>query len=466
MKQPLGDTGLGATEVQDYIDRGLRHLWIHTQQQDDLARDDQFLVIESGEGIYLRDTQGRRYIDGMSGLWVVAAGHGRTELAEVVRRQTEQLAYANPFAYASAPAVDLATKLADIAPPSISKAFFVNSGSDAVETAIRMAKQWHYNRGDAKRFKVISRFGSYHGMTQGALSVNMANGLNRAPFEPLMPGSLHVPNVMCDRCPYEKTYPECDVFCARTIEDTIKAEQPETIAAIIAEPISTSNGCYAPPPEYWQTLREICDRHGILLIADEVIDAFGRTGRWFGIDHYAPVEPDFMTVAKGLTSGYAPLAAVLTSERVADGFRGGPKEAFVGGITFGAHPVACAVALANVEIIERERLVENAERTGAYLGAQLKELQSRHRVVSDTRGIGLMHTLEMKRDPETGEEFRPEDGLRERMPVLLREQGILSRAAASIAIAPPLVINREEIDELVDGLDRAIGTLESDLGLA
>src|SRR5690606_3447034 len=226
-----------------------------------------------------------------------------------------------------------------------------------------------------------------------------------------------------------------------------KAEQPETIAALIAEPISTSNGNFVPPPEYWPTLREICDRHGILLIADEVINGFGRTGRWFGIEHYAPVEPDFMTLAKGLTSGYAPLAAVLTSDRVAEGFRGGPKEAFVGGITFGAHPVACAVALANLEIIERERLVENADRSGAYLGEQLKEMRSRHRIVSDTRGIGLMHTVEMKRNPETGEDFRPEDGVRERMPMLMREQGILTRAAASIAIAPPLVINREEVED-------------------
>jgi adenosylmethionine-8-amino-7-oxononanoate aminotransferase len=450
--------------VDDYRARGLEHLWVHTAQYNDLAKDDGMLVVESGDGIYVTDNKGDRYIDAMAGLWVVAVGHGRSELADVAKRQIESLAYANPFAYATEPAIDLATKLASLTPPAINKIHFVNSGSEAVEAAIRMAKQYHFNRGERRRTKVISRIGSYHGTTAMAMTVNGSNYINKKPFEPLVPGVIHVENIMCARCPFEKTYPDCDVFCARHIEDEIKFQDPVTIAAIIAEPISTSNGNWVPQQEYWTTLREICDRHGILIIADEVINGFGRTGEWFGIQHY-PVQPDIMTVAKGISSGYAPIAAAMASQEVADAFVGERADSFAGGITWGAHPVSCAVALANIEIIERERLVENSARVGEHLAAQLGELRKRHKVVSDTRGIGLMHSVELKRDPEAGIDFTEDDKVGELMPRLLKEQGLLARAGASISVAPPLVINREEVDALVDGIDVAIGNLERELGI-
>ena len=451
-------------EIQDYIDRGLKHLWLQTQQESSLRKDDGMVVIEEGEGIYLSDSRGQKYIDAMSGLWVVAVGHGRTELADVAREQMAKLGYANTFAYANKPAVDLASKVASVAPPSINKALFVNSGAEAVETAIRMAKQFHYNNGDKGKYKVISRVGSYHGVTMGALAVNGSNYVNRAPFEPLVPGNVAVPNILCARCPYEKTFPECDVFCARTIEDTIKFHRPETIAAFIGEPISTANGNWVPDKKYWQVIRELCDKYNIVLIADEVINGFGRTGKWFASEHL-DFEPDVMTVAKQISSGYAPIAAALASDKIAAAFEGDPEKALVGGSTFGTHPVSCAVALANVEIIERENLVGNAEKVGIYLQSQLEELQSRHPTVADTRGIGLMHVVELKRNPETGEDFRDDDAVGERMPKLLREEGILARAGASIAVAPPLVINGEEVDEMVDSLDRAIGRLEAELSL-
>ena len=452
------------TRIQDYIDRGLRHLWVQTQQVNDLRKDDGMLVIEEGEGIYLTDVKGRRYIDAISGIWVVAVGHGRTELADVAREQMQRLAYANTFAYANRPAVDLAAKLASLTPPSINKALFVTGGSEAVETAIRMAKQYHYNRGDKGKYKVISRVGSYHGISMGAMSVNGSNYVNRAPFEPLVPGSVPVQNINCARCPFEKTYPECDVFCARTIEETIQFHRPETIAAFIAEPISVSNGNWVPQEQYWTTIRELCDKYNIVLIADEVINGFGRTGEWFAIQRY-PIEPDLMTVAKQLSSGYAPIGAALASDKIAAAFEGDAADALVGGITFGMHPVSCAVALANVEIIEREHLVANAKKMGAYLEGELKALQSRHKSVADTRGIGLMHVVELKRDPEAGVDFTQEDEVAQRMPRLLREEGILARAGAAISLAPPLVINGEEVDELVGGIDRAITRLEADLGI-
>jgi len=455
---------MSSVEVEGYVRRGLDHLWVHTQQLNELAKPDGMLIFTDGEGVRLRDASGRTFIDAMSGLWVVAIGHGRTELADVAAEQMRRLAYVNTFAYTTLPAIDLATKLAELAPGSISRFYVANSGSEAVETAVRIAKQYHYNRGDKKRYKVISRRGSYHGMTAGALSLNNSAYVNRAPFEPLVPGSVHVPGVNCYRCPYEKTYPECGVFCARTIEQTIKFENPETIAAIIAEPISSANGTFVPPDEYWPILRELCDRYGILLIADEVINGFGRTGKWFAVEHTGVV-PDLMTVAKGISSGYLPISAVMAKEEVAAAFVGDAKQALVGGITFGTHPVACAVALANIQIIEREGMVENARIQGEYMREELRRLKEYHPSIGDVRGMGLLVAVELVKNRETREQFTEADDLNNKMTDALKRRGLLSRAGANIALAPPLCIQREEVDEIVGIVDEAIGEVETMLGI-
>ena len=453
-----------ASAIDGTIKRGLKHLWVHARPYNELAVENGFVVIDRGEGIYLTDVQGRRYIDATSGLWVVAVGHGRQELADVAARQMAKLAYANPFAYATGPAVDLTSKLAELTPKNINRSYLVNTGSEAVETAIRLAKQYHYNRGERGRYKVISRIGSYHGTTQGALAVNGAAWVNRSPFEPLLPGTISVPgSTGVGKLANTETGLD-DAFWADFVEEMVKFHRADTIAALIAEPISMSNGHHVPSPEYWQRLRAICDEHGIVLIADEVINGFGRTGKWFGVEHFG-IEPDLMTVAKGLSSGYAPIAAVMASDKVADAFVGEPKDAFVGGSTFGAHAVSCAVALANVGIIEREGLVENAEKMGAYLGEQLVKLQSRHRIISDTRGIGLMHVVELKRDPEAGEDFTEADDLGTRVPRLMQTHGLLARAGASIFVAPPLVIDGEGVDDLVDRIDQVVRDLERELEL-
>jgi adenosylmethionine-8-amino-7-oxononanoate aminotransferase len=451
-------------EIDDYVQRGLAHLWVHTQQYNDLAKPDGLMVFTEGEGVRVKDMKGRSFIDAMSGLWVVAVGHGRKELAEVAKDQMEKLAYVNTFAYATPPAIDLATKLAELAPGSISRVYFANSGSEAVDTAIRMAKQYHYNRGDRKRYKVISRRGSYHGVTAGALSVNNSSYTNRAPFEPLVPGNIAVHGINCYRCPFEKTYPECGVFCARTIEETVKFERPETIAAIVAEPISSANANFVPVPEYWPILREICDKNGILLIADEVINGFGRTGKWFAIEHMGVV-PDLMTVAKGLSSGYLPISAVMAKQEVADAFVGDRSQAFSGGITFGTHPVSCAVALANIQIIERENLVENAGIQGAYMQEELQRLKEYHPSIGDVRGLGLLQAVELVKNRETKEQFVEADDLSTKMSEALKQRGLLSRAGATIALAPPLCINRGEVDEMVGIVDDAIGDVEHQLGI-
>lgn len=451
-------------DVASYIERGLEHLWVHTQQQTDLEKEDALKVFTHGEGIYLWDLKGRQFIDAMSGLWVVNAGHGRAELAEVAAKQMREMAYVNTFAYTSRPAVDLATKLASLLPPALNKVYFVNSGSEAVETAIRMAKHYQHNIGQKNRYKVLARRGSYHGTTAGALSVNGSPALNKVPYEPLVPGVVFVENVNCYRCPFEKTYPACDVFCARTIERTIQAERPETIAAFIAEPLSAANAVFPPPEEYWPTIRRICDKYGILLIADEVINGFGRTGKWFASEIY-DVQPDIMTMAKGLSSGYLPIAAVGVSDSVAKEFQGEKSRTFVGGITFGTHPVACAVALANLEIIEREGLVENSATNGAYLQAKLNALKENHPTIGEVRGRGLLIGVEIVADPATRDPFPEAMDLPGKLTAALTRNGILCRAGNVVNFAPPLVITQEQCDDLVARFDAALGETEAELGV-
>lgn len=451
-------------EATDYVDRGLSHLWVHTQQREELAKEDGLRVFVRGEGIHLWDTKGRRFIDAMSGLWVVNAGHGRTELAEVAARQMQELAYINTFAYTSKPAIDLADKLASLLPSTLNRLFFVNSGSEAVDTAIRLAKNYQYNIGEKKRYKVIARRGSYHGTTAGALSVNGAAALNKAPWEPLVPGAVFVENVNCYRCPFEKTYPSCDTFCARTIERTIQAERPETIAAFIAEPISAANAVSQPPPEYWPTIRQLCDKYGIVLIADEVINGFGRTGRWFASELYG-FEPDIMTMAKGLSSGYLPIAGIAIADKIAREFDGEKARTFAGGITFGTHPVSCAVALANLEIIEREGLVENAAKNGAYLQSRLNALKEQHPTIGDVRGRGLLIGVEIVKDPSTKELFPDSAGLGDTLSAALVRNGILCRAGNIVNIAPPLLISEAECDDLAARFDAALSETEEALGV-
>ncbi|MBI3979176.1 MAG: aspartate aminotransferase family protein [Chloroflexi bacterium] len=460
--QELG-APLTTEEIAQLRQDCLDHLWIQTRQWNELAEPDGLMIFTRGQGVRVYDATGREYIDAMSGLWVVNAGHGRTEIAEAAYEQMQQVTYINTFAYATPPTIKLAKRVAQLTPGDLSHVYFVNSGSEAVETALKMARQYHYLNGQPGRTKFISRRGSYHGQTMGALSVNFSRMLRRAQFEPLLPGVVHVPNVTCYRCPYEKTYPSCDVFCARAIEQAIEQEGPETVAAIIAEPVSTAAGTYVPPAEYWPTLRTICDKHGILLIADEVINGFGRTGRWFAQEHFGVVA-DIMTVAKALGSGYLPIAAAIASDKVFDRFKGTRKEAFQHGITFGGHAVAAAAALKNLEIMEREHLIQNSAEMGRYLLDSLQALRA-HPTVGDVRGIGLMAALELVKDKQTKERFAESDDLQKRLTTHLLKRGILTRAGDIIQLAPPLCATKADIDELVAAVDGAIGVVEQELGI-
>ena len=321
------------------------HVWIHMLPWAEFESE-HLRVFDRGDGALLYDVQGREYIDGISGLWVVNAGHGRREIAQAYADQAARLGYASTMTYTTTPAVELASKLAELTPGDLSRVFFASGGSEAVETAVKIAKQVQAMRGFPRRYKIIARRRSYHGMTHGAMSLTATR--NETWFGPFMYGVYHVPHPDRYRSDFGLGGEEADLAAARYVEQEIISQGPDTVAAVIGEPISSAAGLHVPSPKYWQTLREICDRHGVLLIADEVINGFGRTGTMFATEQFGFV-PDIMTMAKGLSSGYAPIAAAIVRDQVYDVFKEN-KDAIMGHLlTFGGHPAACAAALKNLE---------------------------------------------------------------------------------------------------------------------
>jgi adenosylmethionine-8-amino-7-oxononanoate aminotransferase len=445
--------------------KGLDHVWIHTINYVELAERQGLHVFERGEGCTLYDARGEAWIDALAGLWVVNVGHGRREIAEAMAEQAGKLAYVSSAAYTSVPAVQLAETLASITPGDLSRVFFSSGGSEAVETAIKIAKQTQALRGFPKRYKIIARRGSYHGMTYGAMSLTTGNRAQQERFfGPLMDGVYHVPSPNRYRNDFGLEGEDGDVMCAKWVEQEIIFQGPETVAAVIGEPISSSNGVHIPSPKYWQLLREICDRHGVLLIMDEVINGFGRTGRWFAAEHFGVV-PDIMTMAKGLSSGYAPIAATIVRPSVFEVFTS-EKNTISHLLTFGGQAVAAAAALKNIEIIEREGLPQRAAELGDYLLAGLRDLVDRHPTVGDARGLGLLCALELVRDKGTREKWARDSDFIKRVHQLAVERRLLTRVWELLHIAPPLVVTREEIDRIVAILDESIGIAEREAGLA
>ena len=418
------------------------------------TRSDRRLLV-AGHGCTVVDAEGREYLDALSGLWLVNVGYGREAIAEAMARQAKTLSYASSSRAVTLPAVQLATLLAQLTPGDLSTVLFSSSGSEAVESALKITRQYHVLRGEPERYKIIARRGSYHGATYGAMSVSGAPHSVDPYFSPLLPGTLTVSAPYCYRCDYRKTYPACEVYCVEAIEDLIRYENPRSIAAVIAEPISAACGVVVPPPEYLPRLREICDRYGILLILDEIITGFGRTGKMFAAEHW-DIVPDIMTVAKGLSSGYAPIAATICRRPIAQQFDSRHNKPLAHLLSFGGHAVACAAALANLQILQQEHLVENAAQQGDVLLAQLRELATRHPVIGDVRGLGLLCAVELVTDRKTQAPF-PADGPEMlRLLDILAELGVLTRADTNLYLAPPLCIQREEIDRLVTLVDTAL----------
>jgi adenosylmethionine-8-amino-7-oxononanoate aminotransferase len=381
----------------------------------------------------------------------VNAGYGRREIVEAVAAQMLDISFVSPFSFPNLPQIKLAGELAKISPigPQ-TRTFFVSGGSEAVETALKLAKSYQRKRGFGDRHKTISRRVAYHGTTMGALSVNGLTGVRNG-FGPLVPGARHVPLPHRYRCDYCALAAQCGGTCADEVERLIEFEGPETIAAIIMEPVQNSGGAIVPPPGYLQRVRQICDHYGILMIADEVICGFGRLGDWFGSTALGVV-PDIMTCAKGITSGYAPLGAVMVRKEVADAFIGDEADKFMHGITFGGHPASCAAALANIAIIERERLNERARTMGDYLIRELRAAVGEHPNVGDIRGMGMFMALELVRDQHSKQPLDEPD-LMGWLSDQFKRRGLICRADDRldpvIQIAPPLNIPQEDADQVV-----------------
>lgn len=424
-------------------------------------------VLVRGEGSRVWDQEDNEYIDGLSGLFAVNAGYGRREIIDAIAGQLGQIAYVSPFSFPSLPMIDLAAKLAVIAPtgPS-SRIFFTSGGSDAVEAALKIAKAVQRRRGFADRSKVIARRVAYHGTSMGALSVNGVTSIRNG-FGPLVPGARHAPLPYRYRCDYCARQGSCSRTCVDEVERLIEFEGPETVAAVIMEPVQNSGGAIVSPPGYLQRVREICDRHGILLIIDEVICGFGRVGGWFGSSEMG-VAPDIVTCAKGITSGYAPLGAALVRKEIADTFvSDSDADKLMHGVTFGGHPAACAAALANLTILEREGLPDRARVLGDYMQRELRAAVGDHPNVGEMRGMGMFMALELVANRETRESLA-EEKLMGWLSDQLKQRGLICRAddrlEPVIQLAPPLVLTREEADRCVAIVAEAVHVLGRRLG--
>jgi adenosylmethionine-8-amino-7-oxononanoate aminotransferase len=436
------------------------HLWMHFTRLSSYA-DNPVPTIVRGEGSRIWDSNGKSYLDGLAGLFVVQAGHGRVELAEAAAKQASELAFFPLWSYAHPPAIELADRLADYAPGDLNKVFFTTGGGEAVDTAWKLAKQYYKLVGKPLKYKVISRSIAYHGTPQGALSIT---GLPFAKkwFEPLVPGAHKVANTNFYRAPEHGD--DLDAYsrwAADQIDLAIEMEGPETVAAVFLEPVQNAGGCFPPPPGYFQRVREICDKHDVLLVSDETICAFGRLGTMFACDKFDYV-PDIITCAKGMTSGYSPIGAAIISDRIAEPFYEGDNM-FPHGYTFGGHPVSAAVAMANLDIFEREGINENVLQNEGAFRSTLERLYDLP-IVGDVRGDGYFYGIELVKDKATKETFDDDESerlLRGFLSKALFDNGLYCRADDRgdpvVQLAPPLIAGQAEFDE-IEGVLRSVLT--------
>ncbi len=432
-------------------DAARKHLWMHFTRMGSFA-EKEVPVMVRGEGVHVWDSRGKRYLDALSGLFVTQVGHGRRSLAAAAATQAETLGFFPVWGYGHPAAIELAEQLAHRAPGELNRVFFTTGGSEAVESAWKLAKQYFSVTGEPERHKVISRDRSYHGVTMGALAITGVEAM-KGVFSPQVPGTAKVPWVNSFRA-HEQGVPDSAYgkFSADLIEQAILAEGPETVAAVFLEPVQNAGGSLPPPEGYFQAVREVCDRHGVLLVSDEVICAFGRLGHTFGAQRYG-YQPDMITFAKGVTSGYAPMGGVLVSDTIAEPFLHG-KVAFNHGLTFGGHPVAAAVGLANLQLFDDEDLLAGVRDREGALGATLGKLVDLP-IVGDVRGAGFFFSVELVKDKATAARFDAEE--RERLlrgflsPALL-EAGLIvrpdDRGDTVITLAPPLISAQPEFDEI------------------
>jgi adenosylmethionine-8-amino-7-oxononanoate aminotransferase len=435
-----------ATERSSLQDLARRHLWMHFTRMS-AYEDQEVPIIVRGEGCYVYDEHGNRYLDGLSALFCVNIGHGRADVAQAGADQAKQLGFFTNWSYAHPRAIELAARVAELAPGDLNRVFFTSGGSEAVESALKLARQYHKLTGHTNKTKVIARDIAYHGTSLGALSATGITSL-REPFEPLTPGGCHVANTNTFRLPHGLTAADL----ANEVAKRIEFEGPETVAAVIMEPVQNAGGCFTPPEGYWQRIREICDQYNVLLISDEVICAWGRLGEWFGAQRYG-YQPDIITTAKGLTSAYAPMGAMIASDRVAAPFMDGANS-FTHGFTFAGHPICAAVALANLDAMEREGVIENVRSNEGGFREMLESLRDIP-IVGDVRGAGYFNAIELVKDQDTHEQWSDEESetlLRGFLSGELFRRGLICRADDRgdpvIQLSPPLIAGPKQFEEI------------------
>ncbi|GIF98422.1 aspartate aminotransferase family protein [Catellatospora citrea] len=427
------------------------HLWMHFTRMG-AYREGSVPTIVRGEGTYVWDSNGKRYLDGLAGLFTVNAGHGRAELADAAAKQAHELAYFPLWSYAHPKAIELAGRIAELTPGDLNRVFFTTGGSEAVESAWKLARSYFKKVGQPLRHKVVSRYLAYHGTSMGALSITGVPAF-RAEFEPLVPGGIKVPNTNFYRAPeHGDDYEAFGVWAAEEIARAIEREGPETVAAVFLEPVQNAGGCFPAPPGYFQRVREICDRYGVLLVSDEVICSWGRLGEYFGAQYYG-YQPDIITTAKGMTSGYSPLGAMIASDRLIEPFLA-DGQMFAHGITFGGHPVSCAVGLANLDLFEREGLIGHVREHAPAFRATLEKLYDLP-IVGDVRGEGYFYGIELVKDKTTRETFNAEESerlIRGFLSGALFEAGLYCRADDRgdpvIQLSPALTATQQQFDEI------------------
>ncbi|BBY49133.1 aspartate aminotransferase family protein [Mycolicibacterium arabiense] len=447
------------TSTTDLDAKANRHLWGH------FARHGEGItptVITRGEGVHIWDSKGNKYIDGLSGLFVVQAGHGRAELAEAAAKQAESLAFFPLWSFATPPAIELAERLAGYTPGDLNRVFFTTGGGEAVESAWKLAKQYFKLTGKPGKYKVMSRSIAYHGTPQGALAITGIPTF-KAPFDPPTPGGFRVPNTNFYRAPemFSSDPKAFGRYCADRIAEAIEFEGPDTVAAVFLEPVQNAGGCFPPPPGYFERVREICDEYDVLLVSDEVICAYGRIGSMFACNDFG-YTPDIITCAKGLTSGYSPIGAMIASDRLFEPFNDG-QTVFGHGYTFGGHPVSSAVALANLDIFEREGLNDRVKENAPAFRATLEKLLDLP-IVGDVRGEGYFYGIELVKDKATKETFDDDECerlLRGFLTPALFEAGLYCRADDRgdpvVQLAPPLISGQAEFDAIYDILSDVLG---------
>ena len=439
-------------DLDQMQEQARRHLWMHFSRMGAYDEEHEIPIIARGDGAYVWDAHGRKYLDGLSGLFCVNAGHGRPELAEAAARQFEELEFYVLWSYAHPRAIELATRIADLAPGDLNRVFFTNGGAESVESALKLARNYHRMHGHGQKTKVIARKIAYHGTTLGALSATGVTEM-KAQFEPVAPGAIHVANTNMYRYPEDRD----PMDLANAIEEAIAFEGPDTVAAVILEPVQNAGGCFVPPEGYFQRVREICDEHNVLLISDETICAWGRLGHFFGCERFG-YQPDIITTAKSITSAYVPMGVMIVSDRVAEPFMQPGNEMFAHGYTFAGHPIASAVALANIDLFERDGLCEHVrEKEGEF--REMLDSLSDLPIVGDVRGVGFFQAIELVKDKETKETFNDEEAeflLRGFLSGELYSRGLICRADDRgdpvIQLAPPLICDTQQFQEMHDVL--------------